>query len=63
MELDIDVILEDLKDGKVPRTKQNLDTLNNILKVYAESGQKDFSITQIGRISAAESGPGYEALR
>jgi len=63
MELNIDVILEDLKDGKVPRTKQNLDTLNSILKSYAESGQKDFSITQIGRISAAESGPGYEALR
>ena len=63
MDLDINVILEDLKDGKVPRTKQNLDTLNNILKAYAESGQKDFSITQIGRISAAESGPGYEALR
>ncbi|MCU7986707.1 MULTISPECIES: gamma-mobile-trio protein GmtX [Shewanella] len=63
MELDIDVILEDLKDGKVPRTKQNLDTLNTILKAYAESGQEDFSITQIGRISAAKSGPGYEALR
>jgi len=63
MELDIDVILEDLKDGKVPRTRQNLDTLNTILKAYAESGQKDFSITQIGRISAADSGPGYEALR
>ncbi len=63
MNLDINVILDDLKDGKVPRTKQNLDTLNNILKAYAESGQKDFSITQIGRISAAESGPGYEALR
>jgi ribosomal protein L28 len=63
MELNIDVILDDLKDGKVPRTKQNLDTLNSILKEYTKSGQKDFSITQIGRISAAESGPGYEALR
>jgi hypothetical protein len=63
MELNIDVILDDLKDGKVPRTKQNLDTLNSILKAYAESGQKDFSITQIGRISAVDSGPGYEALR
>jgi hypothetical protein len=63
MELNIDVILEDLKDGKVPRTQQNLDALNSILKDYAGSGQKDFSITQIGRVSAAESGPGYEALR
>ena len=61
--LDIDVILEDLKDGKAPRTKQNLDKLSSILSEYAKSGQKDFSITQIGRVSATEGGPGYEALR
>lgn len=52
MELDIDVILADLKEGKVPRTQQNLDKLNDTLKAYAESGQRDFSITQIGRVSA-----------
>lgn len=63
MELNIDVILEDLKDGKAPRTQQNLDLLNSILSEYAASGQKDFSITQIGRVSAAEGGPGYEAIR
>ncbi len=63
MELDIDVILADLKDGKVPRTQQNLDKLNDILKAYAESGQRDFSITQMGRVSAEKDGPGYEALR
>ncbi|EGM77963.1 hypothetical protein Rhein_1909 [Rheinheimera sp. A13L] len=63
MDINIDVILADLKDGKVPRTQQNLDKLNDILKTYAESGQRDFSITQMGRVSAAEGGPGYEALR
>jgi hypothetical protein len=63
MDINIDVILADLKDGKVPRTQKNLDKLNDILKAYAESGQRDFSITQMGRVSAAESGPGYEALR
>ena len=63
MELNINIILADLKDGKVPRTQQSLDKLNGILQAYAESGQRDFSITQIGRISAAEGGPGYEALR
>lgn len=63
MDINIDVILADLKDDKVPRTQQNLDKLNNILKAYAESGQRDFSITQIGRVSAAENGLGYEALR
>ena len=63
MELNIDIILADLKDGKVPRTQQSLDKLNGILQAYAEAGQRDFSITQIGRVSAAEDGPGYESLR
>lgn len=63
MELDIDVILADLKDGKVPRTQQNLDKLNDTLKAYAGSGQRDFSITQIGRVSAENGGLAYEALR
>ena len=63
MELNIDIILADLKDGKVPRTQQSLDKLNGILQAYAEAGQRDFSITQIGRISAAEGGPGYESIR
>ena len=63
MEINIDVILDDLKEGKPPRTKSNLDKLNSILKEYAESGQRDFSITQIGRISAAKGGLAYEALR
>ncbi|ODA23257.1 gamma-mobile-trio protein GmtX [Photobacterium damselae] len=63
MELDIDVILADLKEGKVPRTQQNLDKLNDTLKAYAGSGQRDFSITQIGRVSAENGGLAYEALR
>lgn len=63
MDINIDLILADLKEGKVPRTQKNLDTLNSILKAYAESGHRDFSITQIGRVSAEKGGPGYEALR
>lgn len=63
MDINIDVILEDLKEGKPPRTKSNLDKLNSILKEYVDSGQRDFSITQIGRISAAKGGLAYEALR
>ena len=63
MEFDIDVILTDLKEGKVPRTQQNLDKLNDTLKAYAESGKRDFSITQIGRVSAENGGLAYEALR
>ena len=63
MEYSIEIILDDLKDGKTPRTKQNLDTLNGILQRYVESGQRDFSVSKIGRVSAAEGGPAYEALR
>ena len=63
MDINIDIILADLKDDKVPRTQKNLDKLNDILKAYAGSGQRDFSIAQMGRVSAAEGGPGYEALR
>ncbi|VCZ88390.1 hypothetical protein BANRA_05407 [Klebsiella pneumoniae] len=63
MELNIDIILADLKEGKVKRTQQNLGKLNDTLKKYAESGQRDFSITKIGLVSAADGGLAYEALR
>ncbi|WP_244905715.1 gamma-mobile-trio protein GmtX [Enterobacter kobei] len=63
MELNIDIILADLKEGKVKRTQQNLEKLNDTLKKYAESGQRDFSITKIGLVSAADGGLAYEALR
>lgn len=63
MNLNVDIILEDLKDGKSPRTSQSLDTLNGILQRYVESGQRDFSVTQIGRVSATEGGPGYQTIR
>ena len=32
MDINIDIILADLKDDKVPRTQKNLDKLNDILK-------------------------------
>ena len=63
MELNIDIILADLNDGKVKRTKQNLEKLNDTLQNYVESGQRDFSITKIGLVSAADGGLAYEALR
>jgi hypothetical protein len=61
--IDTAVILEDLKEGKDPRTKKSLDTLNDILKAYQEGKNKDFSITQVGRISSENGGPGYASLR
>lgn len=63
MSYDIENILIRLKKNKTDRTKKNLEKLNAILKSYVETGQRDFSITQIGRISLANGGLGYEALR
>lgn len=63
MELDIDTILADLKEGKAARTRASLDKLNQTLQAYYESGQRDFSITTIGRISTADGGVGYQSLR
>ena len=47
MEINVDSILQGLKDGKSTRTQQSLDTLNGILQHYVESGQRDFSVVQI----------------
>ena len=63
MELDIDTILDDLKDGKATRTQASLDLLNRTLKAYYESGQRDFTITTVGRISSADGGVGYQSIR
>ena len=63
MEINTDLILEDLKDGKSPRTQESLDKLNEILADYTKAGQRDFSVTTIGRISSENGGPGYQTLR
>jgi hypothetical protein len=63
MEINTDLILEDLKDGKSSRTQESLDKLNRILSDYTEAGHRDFSVTTIGRISSENGGPGYQALR
>lgn len=63
MEIDIDVILEDLKEGKTAKTQQSLDKLNQTLRDYYERGERDFSITTIGRLSAEDGGVGYQSIR
>lgn len=63
MEIDIGVILEGLKEGKTTKTQQSLDKLNETLHVYYERGERDFSITAIGRLSAEDGGVGYESIR
>ncbi|WP_257325975.1 gamma-mobile-trio protein GmtX [Pseudoalteromonas rhizosphaerae] len=63
MNINIEIILADLKDGKEPRTQKNLQKLNEILSLYSATGNNNFSITQIGRYSKENGGPAYEALR
>lgn len=63
MEVDIGVILEDLKEGKTTKAQQSLDKLNETLREYYERGERDFSITAIGRLSAEDGGVGYESIR
>ena len=63
MEIDVDVILEDLKEGKTAKTQKSLDKLNHALRDYFERGERDFSITTIGRLSAEDGGVGYQSIR
>lgn len=63
MEVDIDVILEGLRAGKTTKTQHSLDKLNETLREHYGRGDRDFSITSIGRLSAKDGGVGYESIR
>ncbi len=63
MNIDTDAVLESLKDGKTAKTQSSLDTLNQTLKDYYESGARDFSITTLGRVSEENGGVGYQSIR
>ncbi|WP_235040586.1 gamma-mobile-trio protein GmtX [Vreelandella profundi] len=63
MNIDIDAVLETLKDGKTAKTQASLDKLSKTLKHYYESGARDFSVTTIGRVSEENGGVGYQSIR
>ena len=63
MLIDIEMILDDLKRDKNPRTQCSLDKLNQHLKRQFEEGKKDFSIATIGRLSKANGGIGTVSIR
>ena len=63
MEIDIELILDDLKAGKANRTQRSLDQLNETLEKHYKSGAIDYSVTNIGRVSAAAGGVGYDSIR
>lgn len=63
MQVDINVILEDLKMGKTSRTQDSLNKLNALLEARFNAGEKDYSIATIGRVSKAEGGVGTVSIR
>jgi hypothetical protein len=63
MNIDVDAVLESLKEGKTAKTKASLDKLSQALKRYYESGTRDFSVTTIGRVSEENGGVGYQSIR
>lgn len=63
MQVDINVILEDLKTGKTSRTQESLDKLNALLETRFNAGEKDYSIATIGRVSQDEGGVGTISIR
>jgi len=63
MNIDVDAVLESLKDGKTAKTQASLDKLNETLSTYFDSGARDFSITTIGRVSEENGGVGYQSIR
>jgi len=63
MSSDVVEVLNQLKEGKSPKVQRSLDALNEILRRYSESGGRDFSIKQIGRLSESRGGLTYNSLR
>ncbi|MRT38464.1 hypothetical protein GJV03_14945 [Acinetobacter sp. RIT698] len=63
MNIDINVILEDLKSDKSQRTKNSIDRLNTLLETRFNAKEKDYSIATIGRVSKADGGIGEVSIR
>ncbi len=63
VQVDINVILDDLKTGKTSRTQESLDKLNALLETRFNAGEKDYSIATIGRVSKAQGGVGTVSIR
>lgn len=47
----VNIILKEIKKGKSPKVVRSLDKLNKILLNYYKSGGKNFSFTNIGRLT------------
>lgn len=63
MQIDINVIIADLKKGKSKATQESLDKLNALLEARYEAGEKDYSIANIGKVSKESGGIGTVSIR
>lgn len=63
MQVDINVILENLKTDKTQRTQDSLDKLNVLLEARFNAGEQDYSIATIGRLSKTKEGVGTVSIR
>lgn len=63
MNVDIKLILENLKFGKSQRTQDSLNKLNTLLETRFNAKEKDYSIATIGRVSKADGGIGEVSIR
>lgn len=63
MQININLILDDLKIGKSQRTIDSLDKLNMLLASRFKESKQDYSIATIGRLSKAENGIGTVSIR
>jgi hypothetical protein len=63
MQVEPEVILQDLKTGKNSRSQASLEKLNTLLRAHHESGEKDFCIATIGRLSKKQGGISTVSIR
>lgn len=63
MNVDIKLILENLKFGKSQRTQDSLNKLNTLLETRFNAKEKDYSIATIGIVSKTEGGIGEVSIR
>lgn len=61
--IDAQAIFEDLKAQASTRQAKSLTVLNDVLKSQHASGERNFSIAEIARLSAEQGGPSGQTIR
>ena len=61
--IDAQSIFEDLKEQASTRQAKSLTALNDVLKAQYAAGERNFSISEIARLSAGRGGPSAQTIR